>query len=349
MAYRVELLAHSANPNAQVLSTFLVEMPRSILAETNTHRVLSRNAASSRAIPTKVMIRRILHDPYVPEWTARSAGMSGKPMSEEESEAKSARWLAARDSAIASVMTCMTDREYTAADVRKMYSQEIAAVLDEAKGAPHKQDINRILEPWLCMEWVVSATDWDNFFFQRVHPAAHPAFQKVAYEMARLRLTSKPQRLDWGQWHLPLVTPEDYQTVEKTTAFPNASFFDYGGGDIDGKKGWVCQSVWEVLSLVSAARCGRVSYAKQSDAGDVSADLEWFNKHIYQNAAAGQPQHVSPAEHPAMACTGRHGNFAGWHQLRKSIPGENYAGYGLSQLNRYEKEKGWPLTCLTPE
>ena len=41
-------------------------MPRIILAEFNTHRLFSRNSASSRAIPFKKMVQSVLENPFIP-------------------------------------------------------------------------------------------------------------------------------------------------------------------------------------------------------------------------------------------------------------------------------------------
>ena len=45
------IAADSINVKGKRITTFIVTMPRIVLAELNTHRVFSRNSASSRAIP----------------------------------------------------------------------------------------------------------------------------------------------------------------------------------------------------------------------------------------------------------------------------------------------------------
>lgn len=326
MSFGAELLQFSINPDEDELATFLVRMPRSILTEANTHRVLSRNAASSRAIPTRVMIERIITDPYIPDWTRKAAGMAGKPMPFDEVARLDRDWLQLRDTVIAGIMMVITGNWYNVNDVRSLSVDEIATIIDSAPNAPHKQDINRPLEAFLFMDWIVSGTEWANFFFQRVHTAAHPAFQNIAYKMARLYLTTKPQQLSWGMWHLPLVTSEDRNELyHKVNGHHESQEWD------------------KMLAEISAARCGRVSFEKQNNK-DVEKDLAWFQKHIYENASIGEPQHVSPAEHPAIAEKGQHGNFTGWKQLRKFIPGENHETFTLADLNKYEEKTGRELT-----
>ena len=58
----VKILADSLNLSGNRLTTFELTFPRVILAEFNTHRMISRNAASSRAIPTEKLIQRVLDE-----------------------------------------------------------------------------------------------------------------------------------------------------------------------------------------------------------------------------------------------------------------------------------------------
>jgi len=46
------ILADSISPAGHRLTTFEIQLPKVLLAEYNTHRALSRNFSSSRAIPT---------------------------------------------------------------------------------------------------------------------------------------------------------------------------------------------------------------------------------------------------------------------------------------------------------
>jgi hypothetical protein len=63
---KAQILADSKNPYGDRLTTMLVTFPRIILAEFNTHRMFSRNSASSRAIPFNKMIKAIEDNPFVP-------------------------------------------------------------------------------------------------------------------------------------------------------------------------------------------------------------------------------------------------------------------------------------------
>ncbi|MBV8154461.1 MAG: FAD-dependent thymidylate synthase, partial [Candidatus Eremiobacteraeota bacterium] len=138
------MLLDSVSPAGVRLTTLEVTFPRFVLSEFNTHRVLSRNSSSSRAIPTPKLLERVMTDPVLPlEWGRNQKGMSASDVltPEEEEEAKRI-WLSARDAAI-----------------------EHARKLMELK--VHKQELNRVLEPFLWHTVIVTATEWDNFFTLR--------------------------------------------------------------------------------------------------------------------------------------------------------------------------------------
>ena len=60
------IVADSLTPYGDRITTMLVTFPRIILAEVNTHRMLSKNTSSSRAIPFKKMVEAVQSDPFIP-------------------------------------------------------------------------------------------------------------------------------------------------------------------------------------------------------------------------------------------------------------------------------------------
>ena len=151
MAYHAEVLLDSVNPAGQRLTTFVLRFPRFVLSEFNTHRMFSRNASSSRAIPTTKLMQQLREDPVVPvEWGRNQAGMQAREVLDAvAASAAEAEWLAARDAALA-------------------HAEQLRAI-----GA-HKQIVNRVLEPWMWTSVIVSSTTYDNFFTLRCHPDAQP-------------------------------------------------------------------------------------------------------------------------------------------------------------------------------
>ena len=182
MKVDVSILADSQNgETGDRLTTFLLSnFPKCLLAELNTHRILSRNAASSRAMPIDRMIEQITKTPFIPQWTAHSKGMVGTDtLTIENRQRATDEWLALRDKAIASV--------------KKFKDLGIA-----------KQNANRALEPWITVPVIVSGTDWDNFFKLRTATDTQPEFRGFACEMQSQMLNSKPKLLIAGDWHIPL-------------------------------------------------------------------------------------------------------------------------------------------------
>lgn len=167
--------------NGHRLTTFECTFPRVILAEFNTHRMISRNAASSRAIPVEKMIQRVIDDPFIPDFRLNQKGMQAGELLDEFGAEQAVRdWLSARDKMVA-VAT-------------NMHGLNI-----------HKQYINRLLEPWMWATVIASATDWANFFHLRCDPAAEPSFQKLALIMRDQYESHEPRRLTRNEAHLPLV------------------------------------------------------------------------------------------------------------------------------------------------
>ena len=192
MGYQAKVLCDSASPAGHRLTTFVVTFPRFILAEFNTHRMLSRNAASSRAIPVTKRINAVREDPFIPEEFGRNqAGMqAGDPLDGDNLVMARAAWLDASSVAI-----------------------EYASRL--SKLGAHKQLANRLLEPFSWVTVVVSATDWNNFFNLRCHPDAQPEFQKIARQMREALSASTPVLKAPGEWHLPFIESRDVDEVRE--------------------------------------------------------------------------------------------------------------------------------------
>ena len=184
--FAARVLADSVSPAGIRLTTLEVRFPRFILAEFNTHRVFSRNSASSRAIPTKKLIERVLENPALPvEWGVNKPGMSAsEALTTEQTEEAKAEWLRARDSAVE--------------HVRKLQAFNV-----------HKQVINRPLEPFMWHAVIVTATEWKNFFALRLAPNAQPEIRVAAQHMRAAMDASEPTPVAPGEWHLPLVQDDE--------------------------------------------------------------------------------------------------------------------------------------------
>lgn len=175
-----KLLLHSKVKTGEEITTWELTFHRFILSEFNTHRVFSRNAASSRAIPTLKILKRVLMDPAIPvEWGANNPGMQSKSL------LTGWRNLAAR--------TIWRGASFAA----------VAFAYLMYKAGVHKQIVNRIVEPWVWVTVLMTTTDLKNFFDLRAHPDAQPEIQVLARDMIREYLNSTPYSLEENEWHAP--------------------------------------------------------------------------------------------------------------------------------------------------
>ena len=281
-----KIICDSINEQGHRLTTMEVVMHRFILAEFNTHRVFSRNSSSSRAIPYHKMRNRVVENPAYPIfWGSEQKGMS--PGGELEgvmlTNSKNS-WLSARDCAV------------FCADLLHEYGL-------------HKSLINRLIEPFMRHTAIVTATEWDNFFHQRCHPAAMPEIQALANAMQIAYFSSVPKEVGYGNWHLPYIKQGDREWVRRRIK----SVTRY-------------EDEITALKQISTARCARVSYLTHDGKRDPNVDMDLFDK--LQSLG-----HWSPFEHVATPINtkvplqydgdGPCGNFKGWNQFRKEFRNEN--------------------------
>lgn len=268
------IVLDSVSEQQHRLTTFELRYPKFIHGELMTHRVFSRNASSSRAIPTEKYLEEVRSDGLRAEpaaWGKNQKGMQAKELLNEKDATEAKRlWSAAALAA--------------AADAERMH-----------KLGAHKQIVNRILEPYVHINVVVTATEYQNFFGLRLHKDADPTMKALADTMWEAYLASNPVRRQPGNWHLPYVS-----TVER-----NAIGID--------------QAI-----KISVARCARISYKSflTGKASSLEEDLA-----LYERLLGAQPIHASPAEHQATPSDDRRlwGNFTGFAQYRKMLAGENIA------------------------
>ncbi len=309
MVYDARVIADSVSEAGARLTTLQVTFPRFVLAEFNTHRMLSRNSASSRAIPVKKQLERVDLDPFIPiHWGAAQKGMQAEnEISKEDQEKAVQIWLSARDSAV----------------------DHVLQLLDLGI---HKQIANRLLEPYMFHPVLVTATGdaWPNFFALRDHPDAQPEIQKAAALMRAALSHSKPKLICEGEWHLPLIG-----YVPPRSDFVNDWAYAERKVQAVEELEWASQN--PVLARkVSAGRAGRVSYLTHDGFRDYDKDIE-----LYESLASRG--HMSPLEHVATPYhhedKATHaleklpsGNFLGWMQLRKTIEDEDDFSKVLARL-----------------
>ena len=180
MKITAKVISDSISREGQRIITMELEYPRFIHSEFMTHRVFSRNAASSRAIPIDTMMKQVTENPAHPViWGANQAGMQAG------AEVANAQWAKA----------CWIDAARGAV--------EHAKVLQDA--GLHKQIVNRVLEPFQMMKTVVTSTEWDNFYYLRDHKDAQPEIAVLARKMKEAQDASSPFLICGDEWHVPYV------------------------------------------------------------------------------------------------------------------------------------------------
>jgi len=270
--YKAEvILATERFDGAARLVTFCVTFPRFILAEVNTHTILSKNSASSRAIPTEKVMDDVETHPFVPEFNRRVTGMGiGEALPLEEQLEAEWEWLVARDSAL-----------------------DQAHLLNGMN--VDKSRVNRLLEPFMWHTAIISGTNWRNFFGLRCpdgEPTAEfPAqieFQKLSSMMRDAYINAPVTTLQAGQWHTPYAMALDVDDRDR--------------------------------AMISAGICGRVSYNRHDQAESTADSIKRAEMFI-------QNGHWSPLQHQGRVTKTPYqsGNFYGYEQFRKMIPGEEDA------------------------
>ena len=290
-----------------------IEYPRLVLAELNTHRQLSKNSFSSRAVPFMKMIEQLDGEPV--RFGANQPGMQDKGedyvasviFGEYKLKPKDAWWKAKQ--MMISVSRAFYDAGY------------------------HKQVYNRLLESFQVMKTVLSATEVDNFFWLRDDDAADPTLRELARVMKEAWEVSTPDLLAPGEWHLPYLNWVRDDATDK-------QIFYLRNVDLS----IVELSLYDAIK-VSCARCAAVSYRNEDY--DLAKSLEVYDRlvgSVRKHASAFEHQ-ATPMQKSCVEMTGDYypdtweagishmdhqgnfwsGNLMGWVQYRKLIPNECYS------------------------
>jgi hypothetical protein len=218
-----KVIAHSITEEGQEIITFELEYPRFIHAEVMTHRVFSRNAQSSRAVPVKntLAVNSKPVEPLI--WGKNKAGMSSTEVLEGfKLHVAKLTW-----------------------SVGAWVAKKVSSVLNWA--GLHKQWANRGTEPYSRIKVIMTTTEIDNFYRLRLdEDAAQPEIIALAKAMQKAHNQSEPILLYPGQWHLPYIS-----TVEVSTG--QLYFTDWTNTE---------NTSLEDARKISASACAQVSYRK---------------------------------------------------------------------------------------
>lgn len=306
MTIKVKLLQKSLGPYSDAcLGTFELVYPRMIHSEVLTHKQLSRNCASSRAIPIETMLKEIENDIAVPvHWGKNQSGMQAKEELQGEAldDAKYLWGLSARNAV--------------------KVSRKLAAT------GVHKQVANRITEPYQHMKTVMSGTDWKNVFYLRNHKDADPTIALLFKQMQELWENTEELAVDTDEFHTPYV--ESLMTAKGGVIW--REYFNENHEII---------SVEDAIKI-SASCCAQTSFRKNDSSAD-KADMVYdrlvnskpVHASPFEHQGKPMQKHENPFDaskwEPGITHVNRQGelfsgNFRGWIQHRQLIEGNFLPG-----------------------
>lgn len=308
---QAQVILASKSQMGPPIFTIRLRYPRPIHGEVMTHRNFGRNARSSRAVPVKTMLNEVRNTPYVPwHWGKNQKGMQAS----EECDAPvyCQKVLMPMDG-----FSYGHSQDWDGTEVEKtgitredawLVAASRAADMAEAfmEAGYHKQNPNRLLEPFSWIDTLITSTEWANFFWLRQHEDAEPHLQDLANLMLDAMNEAEINHLNAYQWHLPYITDDDIRAYD---------------GPLENLNEFLCK--------ISAARCARISYKPFDGDASIERELERYNHLVSSDRV-----HASPLEHQATpdvningthwANPQLHGNLRGYIQFRKTIPNEVY-------------------------
>ena len=290
MAVSAKVIADSKFGSTRLI-TLEIELHRFILPELNTHRALSRNFQSSRAVPVEKMIEQVRNNPAMPvHFGKNQPGM-----------------VAGAEGDVFTGIQLWDNAAQMAADfAEKMHNNGF-----------HKQIVNRLLEPYMWTRGVVTATydDWQAFKALRLHFAAQPEIKALAVEIDKDIEESSPVQLKEGDWHVPYYG----EGVWRDSNYVNGEMKSlYNKRDK--------YSTLENAVKVSASCCAQVSYRKLDDSLE-KAERVYDMLNLPENGVyPDNPPHFSPTEHIARA-TELDSTYIGHRELSGNFHSRDFIQY----------------------
>lgn len=231
----VQVIQDSRNLQGNRLITYEIETYRYIWAEVLTHKMLNKNAQSSRAVPVKSVLSINESDPVTPiVWGKNQGGMSASEVLEGvELESAKQLWNEAAKNAF-------------------IFSKRLSDI------GLHKMWSNRLTEAFSRIKVVMSGTEWENFEWLRDDPdAAQPEIVDLARKIKDAKSNSIPFEIRAGEAHVPYVTRIRHDPISQV------QYLDNNGNEL---------TLAEALKI-SASCCGQVSYRKLDDSFEKAMEI----------------------------------------------------------------------------
>jgi thymidylate synthase ThyX len=310
MVIRAEVICDSISPQDIRLTTMSLRYPKFIHGEMMTHRVFSRNASSSRAVPTVKLLEE-----------ARSDALRATPVF----WGKNQKGMQAAEELEGSHLYCAQD-EWKRAALSVVGHAEWMA-----NNGVHKQIVNRLLEPFSHINVIVTATEWDNFFGLRLHKDAQPEMRALAVTMWEARQVSVPKPLKPGEWHLPYVLGEEFQEhaegdwpIERLIKVSVARCARVSYLSFDTGKRSTVEEDLALYDRLMGAQPFHASPAEHQATPDQQIQTGVTGRQT-TGGCYGRGERTGGRPIYGWAAKGQWGNFSGWRQYRKMLKGEAVA------------------------
>lgn len=299
-----KIICDSLSPQGHRITTFELIYPRIIHSELMTHRLFSRNASSSRAVPVNKIIDAVKNNMFTPFAIQKAhKGMQGFEYFEgEELEQANKLWIESAELALQ--------------QAEKMEKFGIT-----------KQLINRILEPYQYYKVLLTATEFDNFFDLRCPQYEHPNNPGIFYKSLK-DFSKKHAIMGWldykyeqrfkinkGQSEIHMMQLAECMWNAMNESVPKqlkAGEYHIPYGDTFSKEGVLremkynptvsniatADEMFEYYSLrIATAKCARISY---TTVGEDNKEMP-YEKDIALHDSLIASGHMSPTEHIAVA------------------------------------------------
>lgn len=296
MQIKAEIIADSYCANR--ITTFLVTAPRIILCEINTHKMISKNAASSRAIPVSKRIEQVRDNGFIPTfWGLNKPGMQASE--------------------------CMTLADQVEAEelwyTAKDFASSIASRMDKLK--VHKSIANRIIEPYAWVSQLLTATEWGNFFNLRVDEAAQDEFHELAGQMLLEYQNSQPVTLKPGEWHVPFDSKDNQEfPIEDRLKVSAVRCARLSYEKHDGATNFQEDLKFAQEKLLGPGHMSPFEHSAQAQGEFAFENMDSLNEYLKDENARWDGENFW------------WGPYRNWTQFRKTLAGENREEFNAENL-----------------
>ena len=263
---KVEIVADSINQQGDRLTSLVLTYPRIIHAEMMTHRMFSRNASSSRAVPIQKMIEAVKNNTFCPfEFQKAHKGMQGSEYFTGQDKADCIKlWLESAELALQQAEK-MKEKGITKQVINRIlepYQYYTMLITSSKEGLDNffklRNPVYEYIEDGVkhtfkskkeFIDYVPHAKDWDALSFLLVNKGqAEIHIMDLAEKIYDAFNESTPRQPHSGQWHIPFedkicdfnITLSNEELVKISTAMAaHTSYTTVGNESVKSYEKWI--------------------------------------------------------------------------------------------------------------